>query len=132
MGRGLVYLPAIHDGKSLVPAAAPRVVEADGSVTVLSGTSAPEALVVTATTPEQTSVDTKATTPVSYLAKDKAYDLFAWKRGDWVRVDGVERAGGDALAVAPLPTDGLYWMVERGSRKLERVFTIRGGRQRFW
>lgn len=35
---GMLYLPAVHDGKDLRPARAPRVVGKDGAVTVLAGT----------------------------------------------------------------------------------------------
>lgn len=132
MGRDLVYLPAIHDGKALVPAGAPRVIEADGTVRVLSGTGAVAELVATATTPEQKSPDTHETTPTSFLEKGRAYDLFAWRDGAWVRVGGTDAASADALRVAGLATDGLYWLVAKDSRKLERVFTLEGGRQRFW
>ena len=132
MGRALVYLPAIHDGKTLTPAAAPRFVEGDGKVTTLAGKGEAVALVATATTPEQKSPDTHETTPTSFLEKGRAYDLFAWRDGAWARVGGTDAAGAEALRVEGLAADGLYWLVGKDSRKLERVFSIEGGRQRFW
>ncbi len=132
MGRNLAYLPAIHDGKKLVPAAPPRIVAKDGSIEVLAGGGAAVSLAATAVSPEQKSPDTKAVTPVSFLAAGKGYDLFAWKNGAWSRVGGTDAAGKEALVVEGLASDALYWLVERGSRKLERIFSIRDGRQKFW
>jgi hypothetical protein len=31
-----------------------------------------------------------------------------------------------------LPDDAIYWLVEDGSERLERIFTIEAGRQVFW
>jgi hypothetical protein len=41
-------------------------------------------------------------------------------------------AGEDPLHFEDLPGDGLYWLVREGSRRLERIFTIENGRQRWW
>ncbi|MFO0931821.1 MAG: hypothetical protein U1E39_03830 [Planctomycetota bacterium] len=132
MGRGadgMLYLPAVHDGKDLRPAAAPRVVGKDGAITVLAGTGPATTLTATATTPEQVSVDTKEVTPVSHLAAGKTYVLSRFASG-WTEVKTF--VAGDAPAtVEGLPADGLYWLVEQGSKRLERPFVLDGGRQRF-
>lgn len=130
-GRGVVYLPATHDGTKLVPAAPPRIALASGDVEVLDGEGAPQALVLTATTPEQTSVDTRVTTPVSALEPGRGYDLFAWEDG-WSRTAGTASAGAAGLPVEGLSARRLYWLVAKDSRRLERPFTIEAGRQRFW
>jgi hypothetical protein len=131
-GRSMLYLPAVHDGKTLVPAASPLVVRADGSVHVLAGEAEPVSFALTATSPEQRSPDTKEVTPVSTLRDGVSYRLDSWKRGAWSEVG---RPGKDPASLRSpwsLPSDGLHWLVEEGSRRLERPFTIEGGRQRFW
>ena len=38
----------------------------------------------------------------------------------------------EPLRFEQLPADALYWMVAKESRRLERIFTIENGRQRWW
>ena len=64
------------------------------------------------------------------LATGKRYVLERWD-GAWQRV-GEGEAGAGGMTFQSLPSDGLYWLVEEGSKKLERIFTIEGGRQRWW
>jgi len=54
-----------------------------------------------------------------------------YMRKGWGGVKEVE-AGEDPLRFEGLPEDGLYWMVVKKSRRLERIFTIRDGLQRWW
>ena len=75
-------------------------------------------------------VVTNVTTPVSYLARGKAYELFRWDAG-WKK-EGEGVAGEGPLVFEGLPEDGLYWLVEKGSKKLERIFTIEEGKQLWW
>ncbi len=133
MGRGsvgMLYLPAVHDGKVLKPAAPPRVLNKDGSVVVLAGTAAGASCTVTATTPEQVSVDTKVVTPVSHLAAGAAYVLSRFT-GEWTEVMAFD-APEAPTTFDGLPSDGLYWLVDEDGKRLERPFTIEAGRQRFW
>lgn len=133
MGRGadgMLYLPAVHDGNDLKPAAPPRVLRTDGTVVVFAGTAAGAACAVTATTPEQVSVDTKVVTPVSHLAPGAAYALSRFA-GAWTEVMAFE-ATAAPTTFEGLPSDGLYWLVANDGKRLERPFTIEAGRQRFW
>ena len=130
MGRGLLYLSVVHDGTAPRPIAPPLVLAKDGVVRSLAGRGGAVSVTLTATMPEQTSADTGATTPVSHLKPGASYTLSRWD-GEWKPVESftasavVRRADG-------LAADGLYWLVEDGSRRLERPFTVEGGRQRFW
>jgi len=130
MGRGIAYLPAWYDGEELLAAGPPVLVHADGSVTPLPGTGSPTELIATATSPSKVSPDTQEVTPVSHLRAGKAYELRRWD-GAWEAV-GCATAGEEPLRFEGLPADALYWLVEEGSRELERIFTIEDGRQRFW
>ena len=136
MGRGshgLAYLPAVHDGKALVPVGPPLLLGKDGAVTPLPGTAPADAVVLVATTPEQVSVDTHAVTPVSKLTLGATYVLSRWDTATGAWKDVAERVASAAAWTEPLSPDGLYWLVEKGGRKLERIFTVGPpGRQRFW
>jgi len=130
MGRNLAYLPMVHDGKALRAAASPLLVHKDGHVETLAGSGPAVALVATAVSPEQVSVDTKVVTPVSRLTKGESYLLQRWT-GAWT-VEKEFTSDGGAPGFSDLPADGLYWLVAKESRRLERIFTIEEGRQRFW
>jgi len=130
MGKGIAYLPAWYDGKDLVPAGPPLLLLEDGSVHELPGTGPRTMLRALATSPQKTSPDTQETTPVSYLERGKTYELFLWD-GGWKK-EGEGVAGEGPLLFDGVPEDGLYWLTEKGSNKLERIFTIERGVQRWW
>jgi hypothetical protein len=109
MGRDIVYLPAWFDGKDLLPAGHPLLLR--GDVTTLPGTG-------------------PLTTLAAAVERGKTCELFRWSDG-WQKV-GEGAAGDGPLLFEGLPADGLYWLVERGSRKLERIFTIEDGKQKWW
>jgi hypothetical protein len=130
MGRNLVYLPMDYDGKRLRPVASPRLVLRDGSVVPLPGKGAATSVIATSVHPRKVSPDTGEVTEVSYLKPGTTYVLKEWRDG-WV--DVAERtAGKEPLRFEGLADDGLYWLVAKESRRLERVFTIEQGRQRWW
>ena len=134
MGRGLCYLPAVHDGTRLIPAAPPRIVHKTGAIQILAGQGGASGLAVVADTPKQRSVDTGVVTPVSRLKAGATYTLSRWTglgKTGWTEVR-TDVAAADALAFDGLPQDGLYWLVRKGSRSLERIFTIERGLQKFW
>jgi hypothetical protein len=127
---GMLYLPAIHDGTRLVAAGAPWIGRKDGGVR-LPGDSPGTALVATAVAPQQQSADTRVVTPVSHLRPGATYVFHQWTTEGWKVLREVV-ATEDPLTFDDLPADGLFWLVEKESRRLERPFTIENGRQRFW
>jgi len=129
-GRNIAYLTAVHDGQKLIPVAPPLTVEKDGSVTFLPGRKEEVTLLATSTSPAKVSPDTGEVTPVSRLKEGETYTLHCWDNG-WTEIGEVV-AGKEPLSFETLPADSLYWLVCKGSRKLERIFTIENGRQRWW
>jgi len=132
MGRRVAYLPAVYRNGELIPAGAPFLLLDDGSVRPLAGTGKPVALIATAVRPRQVSPDTRAETPVSYLKHGGTYRLQRWARSGWTLVKEFTAENDAPPRFEALPADGLYWMVRDGSRRLERIFTIEAGRQRWW
>ena len=134
MGRNIVYLPAIHDGTKLVATAAPRFVAKDGSITELAGSGEATSVLAVAVRPKRKNVDTLVEKPVSYLAEGTVYVLKRWDttKAAWHIVGG-GTAGTEPMTFEKLPADGLYWLVPKESRRLERPWTITAeGRQLFW
>ena len=56
--------------------------------------------------------------------------MFIWE-DEWSSL-GKQQAGEAPVTFDWVPSDGLYWLVEEGSRKLERIFTIEAGEQVWW
>jgi len=131
MGRDIVYLPAVHDGEKLIPAAAPLLVHKNGLVETLTGGPATADLIATSLRPRQKSVDTFVETPVSFLEEGTEYVMQRWENGDWVEIERFT-ADAEPRRFEALPKGALYWLVKSESRRLERVFTIESGRQRWW
>ena len=131
LGRGICYLPAVHDGDRLLPAGAPFLVHKNGAVQRLTGTGGGAELIATATSPRKVSPDTHAVTPKSYLKPGAHYTLLRWGPQGWIELAGGV-ASEEAWRHPDLPADGLYWLVKKDSRKLERIFTIQDGLQRWW
>ncbi len=131
MGRNILYLPAVVKGKTQTAAGAPTIVTKAGEVIRLPGTSAAAEVLVTSVRPRQKSVDTGEETPVSHLKAGTVYVVQRWAPDGWGEV-ATFTAGTEPERVTGLAADGLYWIVAKESRRLERPFTIEKGRQRFW
>ncbi len=97
----------------------------------LPGTGGDTEAILTAVRPKQKSVDTHVETPVSYLTAGETYVLQRWTPEGWTTIREFQ-ATDEPLRMDGLPSDGLYWMVKKESRRLERIFTIEEGRQRWW
>ena len=130
MGGNICYLPAIHDGTKLVPAADPFLLHADGSRERLRGLAEGTGGLLTATSGKQKNVDTLVETPVSHLKEGTTYEFCFWDDG-WQLLDTFV-ATKAPYAFRQLPRDGLYWLREKDGRTLERIFTLEDGRQRWW
>ena len=111
--------------------AAPFIVHRNGTVRRLLGAGGPTDLLATAVRPRQKSVDTHVETPVSYLKAGTTYRLQRWTAEGW-KLEREFEATTEPELFLDLPSDALYWMVAKDSRRLERIFTIEEGRQRWW
>ncbi|MDJ0523508.1 MAG: transglutaminase domain-containing protein [Planctomycetota bacterium] len=136
MGRGILYLPCVHDGEKLVAAGAPVLAGHEGQVTALPGSDDARSVIAVAVSPKKISPDTFEETPVNYLKAGETYVLKRWDHAsrDWRDVREL-KAGEKAPRFENLPVDGLYWLVQKDGkpRRLERPWTIGpGGFQRFW
>ena len=134
LGRGsgrMLYLPTVWDGQKLVAVDAPFVTGVGTTIPLIPEGSPGVTLHATAVAPSQRSADTHVTTPVSELVDGTTYLLQQWSNAGWKVLKEVV-AGKQPLRFDDLPADGLYWLVAKDSKRLERPFTIENGRQRFW
>ncbi len=131
MGRNICYLPATYDGKSLKPFAPPFIVHRNGSLATLGGVGSKGSVYLLGTHPKFVSPDTHEVTPKSTLKDGTTYTLKVWRDGAWHDLRTFV-AGSDSILEQGLATDGLYWLVKKDSRRLERIFTLHEGTQRWW
>jgi hypothetical protein len=90
-----------------------------------------EALRAAATRPDTPDADTRALIAATPVRPTSGYELFRWADGGW-KSEGRMEAGVPERIFERLPDDAIYWLVEDGSERLERIFTIEAGRQVFW
>jgi hypothetical protein len=122
MGRNIAYLPATYGRKGVEPAGPPFIVTAEGDIRYLPPSPRGRGAVSLAAT---------CRGAAGYrLASGKTYELSVYDRG-W-RSLGRRTAAGQPLEFASVPSGGLYWLVEDGSRREERIFTIENGTQVWW
>lgn len=128
MGRDIAYLPAWYIDDRIVPAGLPFVLAKDGTVHALRpDTTRAVALEVSRVRPGTPDADTQRELPVLHVEAGKSYELYVCA-GEWL---GVGRIAAEEPSVRfeKVPSNGLYWLVEQGSPKLERIFTLEGGKQ---
>lgn len=133
LGRGIVYLPAYYQDKKIHPAAPPFILTQEGKVEWLSGTPDPDVTIqveITTLKPATDDDDTEIEIPQIVVEPDKQYEMFYWS-GQWESL-GSRTATTEPVAFDNLPENRLYWMAENGSKKLERIFTVKDGKQLGW
>ncbi|MBN2446682.1 MAG: hypothetical protein JXO22_08150, partial [Phycisphaerae bacterium] len=131
LGRDIAYLPAYYVDEEVVPAAPPFILARDGEVLPLIPDGAsPLTIELRGTVPETPDADTRVSRPAIDVKLGQAYELFVWEDG-W-RSLGKLVAIEQSVFFEIVPGGGLYWLVEDGSRRLERIFTIDGNKQSFW
>ena len=132
MGRNICYLPMLHMKGRDEPAGAPFILDIDGVVhPLLAHTASTISLLATSTKPDITDPDTGVVKARTIVNPDAAYELFVWKNAGWQSLGRVEK-GEASHTFENLSADGLYWLVQDGSEKLERIFTVDDGQQVFW
>jgi len=130
MGRELCYLPAWFEDDELVPAGPPLLLEADGSLSMLAPREDRETVLLEAAAPRTPDADTGQTRASLTLDPGAGYELFVWDEG-WQTLDTPTLDAGSTLT-REVPAGALLWLVRDDSRRLERIFTVSDGVQRWW
>ncbi|MBN2461878.1 MAG: transglutaminase domain-containing protein [Candidatus Cloacimonetes bacterium] len=120
MGTDVCYLPMFYYHKELIPAGDAFILDKNCSIKVLSGESIiPEMSLLSVT--KKTISGSTENRKISYLQQGKEYELFFW-HNEWQSL-GCQTASEDPLIFRDVPANRLYWLVEKGSKKEERIFT---------
>jgi len=132
MGPGVAYLPAYYSEKKLVPAAAPFILTDKGLIQKLAYVSEKKiSIKILDTAPQIPDADTQKNIPRISVKPGGAYELFVWKVGEWLSL-GRKEAADERVEFSGVSEDGLFWFVKDDSRRLERIFTIKGSKQIWW
>lgn len=131
VGLGVAYLPAFYYDDEIIPAGDAFLL--NDSLTIDYKTPDGNNR-ITLTLYSTTKRITKETTDfIEHAAFNtgKTYILYYWN-DKWVEA-GKEIAADGPLSFKNVPSDAIYWLVEEGSRKEERIFTIdENGKQVWW
>lgn len=130
LGRNIAYLPAWWIDRKVVPGGPPFILSKDGEVQPLIGADSKLTIELSEVVPKTPDADTRRDKPQVQVQPGKTYELFSWQDG-W-QSQGKRVAGAQPVAFDDVPGGRLYWVVEEGGRKLERIFTVSAGRQTWW
>ena len=129
MGVDIVYLPMFYVHKELIPAGNAFILEGNGNLRILSSNDStinPELISVTKKTIEKTTEGKR----ISFMENNCDYEFFYWD-DEWKSL-GEKTCTGEPLFFENVPSNHLYWLVEKDSRKEERIFTYENNKQVWW
>ncbi|HLN27375.1 MAG TPA: hypothetical protein VK395_06500 [Gemmataceae bacterium] len=132
MGRNIAYLVGYYVDDKIAPAAPPFILDEQGkSSRLVCDLKHVQELQIKQVNPSIKDDDLKKILPGKDLEQGKKYQLYVWNRG-WQSL--AKMAGGmkDLARFEKLPAGGLYWVASEDDRETARIFTIEGGKQRFW
>lgn len=130
MGREICYLPAWYRGGVLIPAAPAFVLRADGGLQSLSASAELEEVALRATGPDSPDADTGTVRPAIPLQPEVEYELFSWT-DEWTSLGSFTLNSGTTYAPR-VPRGALLWLVQKDSRRLERIFSVADGTPLWW
>ncbi len=130
MGKDIAYLPAYYINGKIIPASNPFILTNMGEIKSLKADNNKLQNVKLISTTEKITKNATDNIKHIFLKEGKEYEFFYWQNG-WKSL-GVKKGGKTALRFNNVPTNGLYWLVGKNSRKQERIFTIDSKGNQIW
>lgn len=131
MGMGIAYLPAFYYDEQIIPAGDAIILTDSGKIETMKPDAANRLDLKLYSTTKRVTKETTDFIEQAEFNVGKTYTLFYWKN-KWEKV-GKEMASTGPLEFNNVPSNAIYWLVEDGSRKEERIFTIdETGKQIWW
>ncbi len=122
MGGDIVYLPTYYKDKKLLPANEAFILEMDGNIKYLNADTLHKTKIKLYSTTKRAIVKTTDEIRIANFKPTKSYELFYWNK-KWVKI-GEQIAIKDKALEFEVPQNALLWLVEKDSKKEERIFTI--------
>ncbi len=129
MGIDIAYLPMFYKNKELIPAGAAFILENDGTLRKINKGETTQNLKLISVTKKIIKQATE-NKEIIFLDKDAEYELFYWN-DEWISL-GEKTCTDEPLIFEEVPSNCLYWLVKKDSRKEERIFTYENGKQIWW
>ena len=129
MGLNLAYLPMFYVNEELIPAGEPFILRRDKAIRTLKEDGVFEFVKLTSVRKKNIEKSSRNRINV-FLDEGCKYELFYWQN-EWKSL-GVKTAKGDPLVLRNVPKNCLYWLVKKGSKKEERIFTYHNDKQFWW
>ena len=130
VGLGVAYLPAFYYDNEIVPAADAFLLNDTLSIDYKTPNGNDRITLTLYSTTKRITKETTDFIEHAEFNKGKTYILYFW-HDKWEEA-GRKVAGEGPLIFNSVPSDAIYWLVEDGSRKEERIFTIDGDGKQIW
>ena len=131
MGKDIAYLPVYYKNGEFVVAANQFILNEDGTMTEnIADTINTTSIDLYSTTQKVTRLTTDEIEKASF--KDGAeYELFYWN-DEWIKLSSEIAKGEKPIHFENVPINALFWLIEKDSKKEERIFTIVDGNVKWW
>jgi len=131
MGMGIAYLPAFYYDEQIIPAGDAIILTDSGKIETLKPNAVNKVNVKLYSTTKRITREATDFIEQSEFNSGMTYSLYYWN-DKWEKI-GDEIATHGPITFNNVPTHALYWLVEDGSRKEERIFTLdNDGKQVWW
>ncbi|RLD90231.1 MAG: hypothetical protein DRJ09_04840 [Bacteroidetes bacterium] len=131
MGQDIAYLPCYFKNGKYLPAGTPFILREDGTINELVADTLHVFAVDLYSTTRKTTVKATDEIEKASFKPGAEYELFYWN-DQWIKVGSKTAEGDKPLHFNKVPSRALYWLVEKDSKKEERIFTIENDRVRWW
>ncbi len=131
MGMGVAYLPAFYYDEKIIPAGDALILSDSGKVEPKIPDGSHKITIKLYSTTKRLTKETTDFIETTDFKEGMNYNLYFWN--DKWELIGKEKAGNGPLVFNNVPSNAIYWLVEEGSRKEERIFTLdETGNQVWW
>ncbi len=130
LGLGIAYLPAFYYDKEIIPAADAFILTDEGKIVHKTPDGNKRISMKLYSTTKRVTKETTDFIEEAAFNPGKEYILYYWNY-KWVEA-GKKIAGDGPLVFDNIPANAIYWLVEKGSREEERIFTIDDDGMQVW
>ena len=130
MGNGVAYLPAFYYEEEIIPAGDAFILSDSGKVVHKVPDGNNKISMSLYSTTRRITRETTDFIETALFNPGKEYILYYWN-DKWVEA-GRSTAGNGPLKFNNVPGNAIYWLVEKDSRKEERIFTVNDEGDQVW
>lgn len=131
MGKDIAYLPCYYKEGNYLPAGNQFILKKDGTVKENVADTLQTISVDLFSTTRKTTVKATDEIEKASFKPGVEYELFYWN-DKWIKVASKTAEEENPLHFDNVPSEALYWLVEKDSKKEERIFTITDGKVHWW